>query len=312
MSQTKIEWCDTVWNPTTGCSPISAGCERCYAARFAKRLVGRYGYPKDEPFRVTLHPERLEEPLKWKKPRRVFVNSMGDLFHEDVPGRFINEIWMVMRNAIQHTYLILTKRPEQMLAWTRAAARAKGWPINEIWPDNVWLGITAENQQAADDRIPILLEIPAAVRFVSCEPLLGPINLSNIRDGKGRLDALRGVIVYPTGDPQYTEQGYPCRKLDWVICGGETGPNARPMHPDWVRNLRDQCRDAGIPFFFKGWGEWHEACPPDDEIWNGHPPTLRHEHGAYFIRLGKKNAGCILDGEVWNKLLQQKGEINNA
>jgi len=272
MGKSKIEWTDYTWNPVTGCTPVSEGCENCYAKQFAKRLAGRHGYPKDDPFRVTLHPERLEEPLRWRKPRRVFVCSMSDLFHPDVPGKFINEVWMVMRNASQHLFLVLTKRPERMLAWTDAAAMAKAWPIDEIWPDNVWIGVTAENQQTADERIPILLQIPAAVRFVSVEPMLSAVNLTQITIDEARyVNALTGEHWLRDGFDKELE---PLQRIDWIICGGETGPGARPCHPDWIRSLRDQCQESGVPFFFKNWGQWFpreqweynpELVLPDDE-----------------------------------------------
>ena len=258
MAKTRIEWAEVVWNPVSGCTPISEGCQNCYAKRMATRLKGRYGYPEDEPFKVTLHPEKLKEPLKWKKPRRVFVCSMGDLFHEQVPDEYIAKVWEVMNNASQHTFLVLTKRPQRMkdflarLGWYTHDREVN--PAEAVLDEggkytlkNVWLGVTAENQQRADERIPILLQIPAAVRFVSIEPMLGP-------------------VVIPEEWP------------DWVICGGETGPGARPIHPDWVRSLRDQCQAAGTPFFFKSWGEWAEH------------------------KVGKKKAGRLLDGRTWDEI----------
>jgi protein gp37 len=258
VGKTKIEWTEYSWNPVTGCTPASEGCQNCYAKRMATRLKGRYGYPEDEPFKVTLHPEKLKEPLKWKKPRRVFVCSMGDLFHEQVPDEYIAKVWEVMSNASQHTFLVLTKRPQRMkdflarLGWY--IHDRDGYPMEAVLDEggkytlkNVWLGVTAENQQRADERIPILLQIPAAVRFVSIEPMLGP-------------------VVIPEEWP------------DWVICGGETGPGARPIHPAWVRSLRDQCQAAGTPFFFKSWGEWAEH------------------------NVGKKKAGRLLDGRTWDEM----------
>ena len=199
MAQTKIEWADAVWNPVTGCTPISEGCQNCYAERMATRLKGRYGYPEDEPFKVTLHPEKLKEPLKWKKPRRVFVCSMGDLFHEQVPDGYIAKVWEVMSNASQHTFLVLTKRPQRMedflarLGWYTHDREVN--PAEAVLDEggkytlkNVWLGVTAENQQRADERIPILLQIPAALRFVSIEPMLGPVV---IIDGKRNMNTDR-------------------------------------------------------------------------------------------------------------------------
>jgi len=266
---TKIEWATETWNPVTGCTKISEGCQNCYAKRMANRLRGRYGYPADEPFRVTFHRDRIEQPLKWKKPRKIFVCSMGDLFHSGLTGWMINEVWMMIRNAPQHIFILLTKRPGAMKAWTRAAAQVKAWPVEEIWPENVWVGVTAENQKCADERIPTLLHIPAAVRFVSVEPMLGPVDLRHMDVEEYShewcfIDALTG---------KHTDMGRPCPavpKLDWVICGGETGPGARPMKKEWVHDLRDQCVDAGVPFFFKKWGPGGRR-DIDGEMWEQWP-----------------------------------------
>lgn len=237
MSQTKIEWTDRTWNPATGCTPISPACDHCYAARMATRLRGRFGYPAADPFAVTLHPERLDEPMRWRKPSRVFVCSMGDLFHEDVPTEFILRVLDRANSAPQHVYQVLTKRADRMFDIANLVRES-----GEHWPlPNIWLGVTAENQEQADKRIPVLLQIPAAVRFVSLEPLLGDVRLDRPPSGSEPL----GSGIYPP----WLIQG-----LDWVIAGGETGPGARPMHPDWVRSVRDQCQAAGVPFFFKGWG----------------------------------------------------------
>lgn len=228
---TKIEWCEETWNVVTGCTPVSEGCQNCYAKRMANRLRGRFGYPEDEPFRVTLHPDKLEQPLKWKKPRKIFVCSMGDLFHEDVPFMFITNIMGVINACKHHTFIILTKRPDNIinyLDWLNKLAGKEslstGWPF-----PNVWLGVTAENQEATDKRIPILLQIPAKVRFVSVEPMVGPVRLKTERD-----------LINPNDI---------C--LDWVIAGAESGPGARPMQIEWARDLRDQCVNANVPFFLK-------------------------------------------------------------
>ena len=231
---TKIEWTHregttgVTWNVVTGCSPISEGCAHCYAARMAKRLAGRFGYPADDPFRVTLHKDRLNEPLRWKKPRTVFVCSMGDLFHEDVGYNVHQSIWDTMEATPQHTYLILTKRAENMLDSIEELQVSHG-----ILP-NVWLGVTAENQVRANERILWLRECQAVVRFVSIEPMLGPVR------------------VLPTW----------LLDIDWVIVGGETGPGAREMNPDWARNVRDRCQATGVPFFFKQMS--NKAPIPDD------------------------------------------------
>lgn len=246
--KTKIEWATHTWNPVTGCTPISEGCEHCYAARIAKRLAGRCGYPQDDPFRPgTFHANRLNDPLKIKKSSMIFVCSMGDLFHEDVSELIIDEILDVIAACPQHVFIMLTKRPqniEQKLYASTPKCGCRHLGGGDYMP-NVWLGVTAENQARAEERIPILLSIPAAVRFVSVEPMLGPVDLN--RAGAIWAD-MNGSIR-----PEYQQ---PCRTIDWVICGGETGPGARPMHPDWARSLRDQCKSASVPFFFKSMGDW--------------------------------------------------------
>lgn len=238
---TKIEWCDASWNPISGCSPISDGCQNCYARRMARRLAGRAGYQKDEPFRVTLHLERLGQPLRWKKPRRVFTCSMGDLFHEHVELEHIAVVFGVMGSASQHTFEVLTKRPKRAKHFmsmvgspTVSLDTTIRGPDGHLlleegflgffpWPPpNVWLGVSVEKQRYARERLPILCETPAAERFISCEPLLGPLNLTPWLDA-----------------------------ISWVIVGAETGPGARPMDPQWALSIRDQCRRHGVRFFFK-------------------------------------------------------------
>ena len=273
---TKIEWATETWNPITGCTPASEGCQHCYARRMATRLRGRCGYPADDPFRATFHPDRLGQPLKWKKPRMIFVCSMGDLFHEHVSIANGCQVLGAAKDAPQHKYLFLTKRPEIMMEAMRFFWGKKPMPKN--W----WCGITAENQQRADERIPILLQIPAAVRFVSVEPILERVNLAKYlgeRDSFTRL-------------PQ--EQGC-SRSLQWCIVGGESGPGARPMHPDWARSLRDQCQSAGVPFFFKQWGAWRAGESKDFGKYPDDTST-----GQYMVRVGKKAAGRLLDGREWN------------
>jgi len=318
---TKIEWTDQTWNPITGCTPVSPGCAHCYARRMAKRLAGRCGYPAaPHEFEVTLHPERLNEPLGWKKPRRVFVCSMGDLFHEDVPDEYVDAVFAVMAVAEQHTFQVLTKRPERMYRWSqslytrslrypapgkrsvsytygqigemlRAGALEYGvrlGPINRSFPlPNVWLGVTAENQEQANQRIPLLLATSAAVRFVSVEPMLGAINLTRIEIMNAQyplLNALTGMrrrVVFRTNTHEVCicdEDNYPnSPRLDWVICGGETGPNARPMDGALALSLLEQCQGAGMPFFYKGAGT---ACYRKDdphyrrlngELWEQYP-----------------------------------------
>jgi protein gp37 len=245
----------------------------------AKRLKGRYGYPADDPFKVTFHPERLQEPYRWKKPRRVFVCSMGDLFHRDVPDDWIKRVIDVMAETHRHTYQILTKRPERLNHY--------------VWPDNAWLGASVENLATADERIPLLLNCPAKVHWVSIEPLLEDIMFS------GQL-----------------AKAIERRWLDGVVVGGESGPGARPMNPDWVRSIRDYCVAVGVPFLFKQWGAWAPGdaysldsldTPAVHAIFkvaiNGgldraHP--WFDDHPTWSYRVGKKYAGRLLDGRTWD------------
>jgi len=302
MGKTAIEWADVVWNPVTGCSQISKGCKNCYAKALHDMRHQAYLEGKKVPTTyltkfedVKLHPERLEMPYHWKKARRVFVNSMSDLFHPDVPKNFIDNVFAVMALNERHTFMVLTKRPERMLEFVSNYPTSNG-PI-----PNIWLGVSVENQKAADERIPLLLQTPAAVRFVSCEPLLGRVDL-NVGvcpicggcgetagsywqdDGMDTCDACGG-------------SGNAVNKIDWVICGGESGIGARVMHPDWARSLRDQCVETGTPFFFKQWGEWL----PDDQI----DPTNRRdpmfETHMTWVRVGKRAAGRVLDGRTWDE-----------
>lgn len=251
MAKTSIEWATDVWNPVTGCAKVSAGCKNCYAEKIAKRFWGDRKFTD-----VQCHPERLKDPLHWKKPRRVFVNSMSDLFHPDVPERFIDDVFRVMANT-KHTYMILTKRPDRMkrYIWNRSKYPSDG---RAMLP-NVWLGVSAENQQAADERIPSLIQTSAAVRFVSVEPMLEAVDLR------------RGIYsMPPDGDPRGTS----IEGIDWVICGCESGQNARPFDMDWARSLRDQCQNAGVPFFFKQGrvgGKLAKMPELDGIVWNELP-----------------------------------------
>jgi protein gp37 len=283
-TNTRIEWADATWSPITGCTPISEGCEHCYAARMAKRLAGRFGYPKDEPFKPTFHLEKLDEPQKWKKPKRIFVCSMGDLFHETIESKYVHFILHACELNPQHIYIFPTKRPKKMLEIM------SHWNPERRFP-NWWLGVTAENQRTADERIPVLLQIPAAVRFVSVEPMLEPISFKQW---------LLDVEQYDSRTPWKPE-------IDWVICGGETGPGARPMHPDWVRSLRDQCQVSNVPFFFKGWGDWEHESMADFTSSPG--AALSSRNATYHIwgggtrsyHIGKKHSGRLLDGVEWNQ-----------
>jgi protein gp37 len=208
-----IEWTDATWNPVTGCTQVSAGCDHCYALAFAERFRGVPNHPYEQGFDLRLWPDRLELPLRWRKPRRIFVNSMSDLFHADVPEDFIRSVFDTMLRADWHVYQILTKRPQ------RLAKLATSLP----WPDHVWIGVSIESNEVAW-RADFLRKVPAAVRFISAEPLLGPIDQVDL-DG-----------------------------IHWVITGGESGPNHRPCDPDWVREARDHCLSQEVAYFHKQWG----------------------------------------------------------
>lgn len=312
---TKIEWTEATWNPVTGCSKVSAGCTNCYA----EKLSHRFGWT-DKPWNaafaaenVKLHPERLELPLSWKKPRRVFVNSMSDLFHDQVPFSFLDEVFGVMVEAKQHTFQILTKRPQRMLEYMKTCQRGADAVEGKFPWSNVWLGVSVENQQAADERIPLLLQTPAAVRFLSCEPLLGEVDLTAIPTMNGLCAtvlspecwgdcACDAVFGYDPGCGRHGGDGTLTRRIDWLIAGGESGPNARPMHPDWTRSLRDQCVAAGVPFFFKQWGEWL----PNAQEYGANPGDFDYERKHVMVgdipmcKAGKKKAGRLLDGHAWD------------
>jgi len=211
--QSTIEWTDATWNPVTGCTKVSPGCDHCYAETFAERWRGVPGHPYEHGFDLSLRPERLEEPLRWKSPKLVFVNSMSDLFHRDVPDDYIVSVFDVMRRATWHQFQLLTKRAERLMRLSRKLTFAP----------NVWVGVSVESPNYYW-RINMLQRVPAAIRFLSCEPLLAPL-------------------------PEL-----PLGGIGWVIVGGESGPGARPMSPQWVRGIRHQCRVARVPFFFKQWG----------------------------------------------------------
>lgn len=328
---TNIEWTDETWNPVTGCSKVSQGCKHCYAERLAPKVFAGQRVPAlispeqlDRPrvfTDVVLHPDRIPLPARWVKSKRVFVNSMSDLFHEDVPFEFIDRVFAVMSVTTRHKYQVLTKRAERMqeyfedrcsnvimgdypeaiaeadigFKWTPATDRRGGYDnCGPAWPlENVWLGVSVEDQDTADERIPLLLQTPAAVRFLSCEPLLGPIDLGNLPSASGigrHLDCLSNGGV----DPGALIPS----KIDWVIAGGESGPKARPSHPNWFRSLRDQCADAGVPFFFKQWGEHAPiGSLADCPNWVSDPDILFYPAAEYcFKRVGKKAAGRLLDG----------------
>ena len=214
---TSIEWTDATWNPVTGCTKISPGCDHCYAERFSERFRGTPGHPFETGFDLTLRPERIEQPLRWRSPRMIFVNSMSDLFHKEIPREFVARVFDTMEAAPWHTFQVLTKRSSLMRDFLRKRYGT------QRGPRHMWFGVSIEDGTKAS-RIRHLREAPAGVRFLSIEPLIGPV---------GKLDLA---------------------EIDWVIVGGESGPGARPMKREWVREVRDQCRDEDIAFFFKQWG----------------------------------------------------------
>jgi protein gp37 len=384
-SQTKIEWTDATWNPIIGCSRVSEGCRNCYA----EQIAGRFGSGKPTVYSgltqivngravwtgKIAETKQLLQPLSWKQPKRIFVNSMSDLFHENVTDEQRDSIFAVMAMCPRHTFQVLTKRPERMRQYILSrqsgsgaqgiyehisvGSNLLGIAIDYKWLDwplkNVWLGVSTENQATADERLPFLLQTPAAVRFISAEPLLGPIDLVHIDHRENmraelkemaRNATLRGDVEavktfmecadsIPTGDLSSGE-GNPARdvlrgtwfdgwdsgedgqKLDWVICGGESGPHARPMHVEWARKLRDECVAAGVPFFFKQWGEWTPGENVDahsglvqtatrlDDAWIFSREDLANDEGLRddepdLYRVGKQAAGSLLDGCEWKE-----------
>ncbi len=360
----KIEWTDrSDWNAIRGCTRISDGCVNCYAEAIAARFSGPgepfHSFATRTPGgsrwtgKVALIEERLMLPLRWRKPARVFVNSAFDLFHEAVPDDWIDMVFAVMALAPQHTFQVLTKRSKRMREWAsderdrmiarkcvdlwldRKTTPGDDWPVETVgdidrpddlklraWPlPNVWLGVSAERQQEADERVPDLLVTPAAKRFVSAEPLLGPIDFTNINPPDNGYGG-RAHGVDALSKHNRVLRGV----LDWVIAGGESGPNARPMHPDWARAIRDQCAGANVPFFFKQHGEWETVFDRDrdDPDWRRCGRVLHATpdgqwlnlaggqgfHGDRVVRVnrvGKRRAGRLLDGvehKAWPEAAQ--------
>lgn len=329
--RTKIEWTEATWSPVTGCTRVSPGCERCYIERTPPFRMAHRRFDRDGiggTTGVLLHPERLGRPLRWRKPRRVFVCSMADLFHKDVPDDYIVRVWNTIRRAPQHTFQVLTKRHDRMRSllnsedFQEEVHRAVGVGRNRPelahyrkWPlPNIHLGVSVENQWAAKTRIPALLSTPAAVRWISAEPLLESVSLTHM-DVEDRAPGMYWINAL-TG--RNTDMGRPCpdvASLDWVVAGGESGPDARPMHPDWVRSLRDQCVTAGVPFLFKQWGEFRPAERGDDVaqmtcIQASTGVVVQHDEKrddlapggwAAMRRVGKKAAGRELDGREWDQ-----------
>lgn len=302
--ETGITWTNTTWNPVTGCSKVSAGCANCYAERDWARLSNNPKLPDYQGRKFTdvmCHENRLDQPIRWQRPRMIFVNSMSDLFHEDVPFDFIDKVFAVMAATPHHTYQILTKRPVRMKEYMEQFfSHLKS--LNPL--PNVWLGVTAESQETANERIPVLLDTPAALRFVSIEPMVSPINLDMmITENTG--DRFRVIHSSLMGkktlwDTKNLIGEEDINKLDWVICGGESGPKARPIDPEWVKSLRDQCEFTNTPFFFKQWGEYidlSQITSPDLQI-KGNTYSMLSNGALTLWRCGKRAAGNMLDGEI--------------
>jgi protein gp37 len=306
--KTKIEWTDASWNPVSGCSKVSQGCKNCYALRDWGRLSAN---PKTVYFGreftdVMCHPERLDQPLRWKKPRKIFVNSMSDLFHEDVPDSFIDQVFDIMESATHHVFQVLTKRAKRQRDYLIARADSKG-----AVPAHIWIGISVEDQATANERIPLLMLTPASVRWLSMEPLLGPVDIDLAMYGPEDSPDRHGLSCFGFTDGAGEESF-----INWVVVGGESGPNARPMHPSWARSLRDQCKTARVPFLFKQWGEW---APTGDEPVKGDLTALvsesAEEGGATnpvrMGRFGKKIAGRLLDTIEHNGYPQAAVEVTS-
>jgi len=310
-----IGYVDCTWNPLAmRCTPVSEACDNCWHLSMAKRLAGnpkipqeqRAAYAGGKPIvtdRLFLHP-------RWRKPKRIAVQFMGDLFCESVPSNYIHKVLSAAHYSPRQTFLFLTKRPQRIL--DEFSDTSGGG----FWTPNMWLGVTAENQARLDERVPILLQIPSAKHFVSLEPMLEAVDLIRIGGdtfGWGRVDALNGLrYVRANAMENGCEwETSPTTRLDWVILGGETGPRARPMHPDWVRSVRDQCQAARVPFWFKGWGEWHPFSDngplPPNCSYVGIGGTIRNGDAEADTdwcmgKIGKRVAGHLLDGREWREL----------
>ncbi|MGM5087571.1 phage Gp37/Gp68 family protein [Rhizobium leguminosarum bv. viciae] len=306
---TKIEWTDATWNPITGCAIVSPGCTNCYAMKLAgtrlQHHLSRAGLTKNTKAgpvwtgEVRFNEQWLDEPLRWKRPRMIFVCAHGDLFAEGVPDEWIDKVFAVMALAPQHIFQVLTKRPERMREYLTGGRRGGHLlvaaqlqfkfpiPSPAPWPHmplpNVWLGVSVEDQKRADERIPILLDTPAAIRWISAEPLLGPLDLD--KDGAVNTDSGRSYLR------SWGRNDFYSRGLDWIVAGGESGVGARPMHPHWVYALRDQCAIADVPFLFKQWGNWIVASAE-----NGHTDSSMATNDAIWLDIDGRQAKPSCDG----------------
>lgn len=302
---TAIEWADHTFNPWIGCTKVSPGCANCYAEARDQRFAGGVHWGKGAK-RQRTSAANWNLPLKWNReeeaklvPRAEFVNpqrprvfcaSLADWLDDEVPIEWLADLLGLIHATPSLDWLLLTKRPQNFHSRIEAALEPASWPGRSRYvrdwlqgtpPANVWIGTTVEDQQRADERIPALLEIPAPARFLSCEPLLGPVDITHIRKGD--------------------DQWFPRQHIQWVICGGESGPKARPMHVNWARSLRDQCATGGVPFFFKQWGEWHPLCQGGQAIGGTSTSRYYFDDGYTHAWLGKKMAGRLLDGREHNE-----------
>jgi protein gp37 len=363
---THIEWTDATWNVVNGCSVVSPGCTNCYAMKQAHRFPARQGLTQHTKGgmvwtgEVRFNDKVLLDPLRWRRPRKIFVCAHGDLFHEKVPDEWIDRVFAVMALAPHHTFQVLTKRPERMrefltrkdvvrrifsvahglrfsgiapnperrsrafhafmaqsardVAWTVTGGCAadeferrepgRDYPSWVRWPlPNVWLGTSVEDQKRADERIPVLLDTPAAIRWLSCEPLLGPVDLSEwffcptSLDQQPMMDPTTGVYECCAKCDYTGIAGFSDLPIvDWVVAGGESGPNARPMHPAWARSLRDQCAAAVVPFLFKQWGNFRPCTAAELKQACGATLVGDRVTGAYMLGIGKGKGGRLLDG----------------
>jgi protein gp37 len=327
MSATTIEWTQRpgtvgeTWNPTTGCNKVDRGCKNCYAETMHRRLqaMGQAKYKLDFLEGAQEQPDTLDIPMRWTKPRTVFVNSMSDLFHEQVSFEFITEVMQVIQMTPQHTYLVLTKRPEVALRYwyhmDTSFKLANGKSIGR-WrpPSNLLMGTSVHDQESANKRVSELLALHDCLHFLSYEPAIGPLDLKHLQPKSAptyrtRLDALRGIYSLQKwkGKEWHQLMDSQYEKLDWVIMGGESGPKADPMHPAWARAMRDQCKEAGVPFFFKQWGAWQPVNyrRENQELYIkfelGKNERLFEDPMQNMVRVGKGNAGHELDGEVYQQ-----------
>lgn len=300
--KTSIEWTDATWNVITGCSVVSPGCTNCYAMRLAgsrlaysRPYAGLTQHSKAGPVwngQVRLNDQVLEQPLRWTRPRRIFVNAMGDLFHENVPDAWIDAVYDVMRRAEGHTFQVLTKRADRMRAYYDRRIRDR-MPTRT---DNIWLGVSAEDQERLRRRIWQLSRTPARVRWISAEPLLGPLEISRV-----------AAYDHPGFHANFLAgpKGGAVGGIDWVVAGGESGPGARPMHPAWPAALHDECARYSVPFLFKQWGDWKPTAENQGE-WPVDAPGhirlaqdgRRTAEGWPMQRVGKHHAGRLLDGRL--------------